>query len=277
MQTSLFKLPILAITLWRRLGLRGALRYAFFERMQPYARWIGRAPGGAYALPVRGVAHPLLCRPQTSDRWAFGQVFIHRQYATLPNTLDPKLIVDCGANVGYASVFFLTRFPQAHLIAVEPDPDNVELLRQNLAPYGPRAKVIQAAIWSEAVGLIVEHSRVERNAQWGTWVRPSLPHETSDVNGIDLASLLVESGHHAIDIVKMDIEGAETAIFAQDCRSWLDSVAVIEIELHGDEGERLFRQALGPDAFHYTVCGEITVAMRTAPVKETNAAFGRHR
>jgi FkbM family methyltransferase len=136
-------------------------------------------------------------------------------------------------------------------------------------------RIIQAAIWSEAVGLIVEHSRVERNAQWGTWVRPSLPHETSDVNGIDLASLLVESGHHAIDIVKIDIEGAETAIFAQDCRSWLDSVAVIEIELHGDEGG--VSSGKRPVLMRSTIpSAGITVAIRT-PVKETNAAFGRHR
>ena len=277
MQTSLANLPVLALTLWRRLGLWGALRYVFCERIQLYVRWRRRASSGTYSLPVRGVTHPLWCRPRTSDRWAFAQIFVQRQYAALPAALDPRLIVDCGANVGYASVYFLTRFPQAHVIAVEPDPDNVALLRQNLAPYGARVQIIQGAIWSHATGLIVERAHEGEHAQWGTWVRPSLPHETPDLWAIDLASLLAESGYAAIDLLKMDIEGAETAIFAHDGRGWLDKVAVIEIELHSQEGARLFRHALGEDAFHYTVCGEITVAARTDLAEETHAAFGRHR
>ena len=54
------------------------------------------------------------------------------------------LIVDCGANAGFASAFLLSRFPDASLYAIEPDPGN-RALERNLAPCGSRARVGEPA------------------------------------------------------------------------------------------------------------------------------------
>jgi FkbM family methyltransferase len=45
--------------------------------------------------------YPLWCRPGSSDASAFYQIFILRDYTWLDDVLDPGLVIDCGANVGY--------------------------------------------------------------------------------------------------------------------------------------------------------------------------------
>ena len=51
------------------------------------------------------------CRAHTSDLGVFRQIFIDREYRCLDDVQEPRLIVDCGANVGYASAYFLARHP----------------------------------------------------------------------------------------------------------------------------------------------------------------------
>ena len=93
------------------------------------------SPTAPYALTTKDAAFPLLCRPDTSDRTVFWQVFIDRQYAAVVPRIPPRFVLDCGANVGYTTAYFLNRFPSARVVAVEPDPGNAALLRRNVAPY----------------------------------------------------------------------------------------------------------------------------------------------
>jgi predicted O-methyltransferase YrrM len=86
----------------------------------------------------------------SSDVEMFYQIFIEEELQGLLQALassQPRIVIDLGANVGYASLLFLNAFPEAFVLAVEPDPDNAAICRRNLAPYGERAKVIQGAVW----------------------------------------------------------------------------------------------------------------------------------
>src|SRR5688572_10069177 len=67
---------------------------------------------------------PLNCRANTSDRDVFDQIFLNREYRCLDDVREARLIIDCGAYVGYSASYLLTRFSNAYLIAVEPDPEN---------------------------------------------------------------------------------------------------------------------------------------------------------
>src|SRR5262245_53394497 len=100
------------------------------------------------SIPLPGAAHPLVLRRNTSDFMVIVQVFIERQYDDPLEFDHPPLIVDCGANIGCSSVFFLKRYPTATVIAVEPDPVNAAACRRNLAPYGTRAEGRECAVWS---------------------------------------------------------------------------------------------------------------------------------
>ena len=116
----------------------------------------------------RDLVHPVLVRPQTSDKWVFQQIFIDREYRCLDDIENLDLVLDCGANVGYASAYFLSRHPNAFVVAVEPDIDNFRQIQKNLAPYDPtRYSLFHGAIWDEPTTLNFAAETMEPGAEWG--------------------------------------------------------------------------------------------------------------
>ena len=79
---------------------------------------------GLVKVKVPGITSSVKIRPRTSDRYAFEQIFLDDDYA-LPMGLQPRFVIDGGANVGYASIYFSNRYPNADIVAVEPDPSKL--------------------------------------------------------------------------------------------------------------------------------------------------------
>lgn len=250
-----------ALRVYRALGLRAALRYALSVRMLHTVSGLSGADLGGvpYLLYVPGVSEPVWCRYGTSDREAFVQVFIHQQYAVALCARNPEYIVDCGANVGYTSVYFLSRFPTAFVTAVEPDPGNYQMLTRNLAPYGHRAKTLHAAVWPSPANLMLERPSPGLGLEWATRVRESPSVEMADVPAVEVRDLLDAAPQGRIDILKMDIEGAEREIFAHDCSQWLHRIGMLIIELHGSVCEEVFFRAIEGHSFNISTAGELTV------------------
>lgn len=222
--------------------LRNKLSSFYHNRIR---RWMGaKVEGTTYCLRTRASQFPLHCRLNSSDPYVFYQVFMEQEYAVLRDLKNVRLIIDCGANVGYSAAYFLTLYPEAQLIAVEPDSANFAILQQNMKPYGDRVKVHMAGIWSHTTGLTVCRGSYRDGAEWSTQVRESLPGETPDVEAIDIGTLLRESGHEQIDMLKIDIERSETVVFADHYQEWLGKTRNIAVELHDDECERIFQAAI---------------------------------
>ena len=76
----------------------------------------------------------------------------------------PRTLVDAGANIGLASLYFANRFPSANIIAIEPEQSNFDLLRKNVAPY-ETITPIRAALWHE--NGIIKLVDPERLGKWG--------------------------------------------------------------------------------------------------------------
>lgn len=209
-----------------------------------------------YKLSPKHANFPLLCRPSTSDIHVFGQIFVEREYACLDNLpSDIELVIDCGANVGYSSAYFLSRFPNCRVIAIEPDPSNFDVLKTNLAPYKERVKLVHSGVWSRSVGLKIEY----RDDAWTTEVRECKPHELPDIQATDIGTLLKSSDAERISILKVDIEGAEATLFSENFESWLPLVDNIVIEIHNDYASEIFKRAISDRPFEISEAGELTV------------------
>jgi len=198
-------------------------------------------------------------RANTSDVILYSEILLHEQY--LPPVLtDPRVIVDCGANVGLASAYFLSRFPHAKVIAIEPDSTNVALCRRNLEQFRPRVIVQQAALWGAEGALRM----AEENA--GTWAarvdRNAEPSGARDVQAVTVPALMAQHAIPVIDLLKIDIEGAETEVFSCSDMSWLERVKCIQIELESEMGRAAFFTALRGHPFHFSQHREILTAMR---------------
>ncbi len=214
-------------------------------------------------LRSKRAAHPLLCRG-FADLAAFDRVFLQRRYACLDHARDVKRIVDCGAYVGYASAYFLSRFPEASLIAVEPDPDHFAVLQANLAPFGARARAIRGAIWSHDADLVLVEAGASGSQHDKARVRLPREGEQPNVEGHALASLLKQSGSPRVSLLRLNLGGLETALFPSGDASWLDHVDRLLVELHSAESPSVFEAALEKAGWRTVAFGPVLLASRKA-------------
>ncbi len=197
-------------------------------------------PGAAVALRIRGVKSPVYVRPGTSDSDVVRQVFGYREYECVARMRDVQFIVDCGANVGLTSVFLLSRYPNARLVAIEPDPGNMAVCRRNLAPFADRAVCIEAGVWSVSAPMVVVRGTYRDGRDWAHTVRPCAEGEAPDFRAVTVPQVMAEHGLTRVDLLKVDIEGAEAEVFNAAAPEWLSGVRAIAVELHGDACERAF-------------------------------------
>jgi FkbM family methyltransferase len=202
----------------RQLGLRQTCNLL-------YGRWFrAKMPT---VMSIRGAS--LSLRPCSSDFLVFTQIFVDRMYDISELPGNPSVIVDCGANVGFASVFFALRYPHARILAIEPEASNFEASCANLRAF-PQVIPIRAAIWPQDEGLEIADSAADH---WGFQVRPSRDGDAG-LRGVSLGSLLEEHGIGHVDILKIDIEGAEKELFSADDIEWINHVGTLTVELHED-------------------------------------------
>lgn len=244
---------------WRALagtvGPLGACKYAALRGIVPEVR-----------VRPRSVRYPVRIRGHSSDYEVVRQIFIEREYAPLDDLRDVDLVVDCGANVGYSSAYFLSRFPDAMVLAVEPDAENFAQLERNLAPYGPRAQLLRGGVWPATCGLRMSRTPYRDGRAWARQVEPCPPGEEEEFSGYDIPALLARAGRTRISLLKIDIEGAEVPLFSQGPTDWLDRVDTIAIELHDDSafgsGTAAFHAAIAGRGFSLARRGELTLARR---------------
>jgi FkbM family methyltransferase len=242
----------------QKIGIVPAIAYKFKFLFYRFAHRLGaNVKGEKFPLSVKDIKYPVYCRHGTSDKFVFDQIFIEEEYAGLGKLENVHWIIDCGANVGYSAVYLLNKYPQAKVIAIEPDPGNFELCSMNLAPYGDRAYVINSAIWSSTVDLVI-HRPLQDNGEWAIQVRPCKPGETPALNAIGIKSLFEDFNLDRVDILKVDIETAELEVFGHNYQEWLKKVKYIAIELHGKECEEVFFKALSSIKHNSWSAGELT-------------------
>jgi FkbM family methyltransferase len=236
-----------------------------FETIGNYAERHFRSTrqGGTWLLRSRLARHPLWCRAASSDYFVFQQIFTERVYSCFDDLENVNLILDLGANVGFSSAYFLSRFPSCTVLAVEPDAQNFAMLEKNLKPYADRAKLVQGAAWSESTTLHFETSSLQPMGEWGRRVSSSEVSGPS-IKAYDIASLLRLTSHDRFSIVKMDIEGAEQEVFSRNYKFWLDCTDNICIELHGDACKKIFHEAIEDRNFILSNSGELTVCKTNA-------------
>lgn len=201
----------------RRFGLG-----AGWEAMRLYL-----SRGATVPLRLPNLAHPLWARTGTADVATFEEVFVAREYDLPFRDFTPRNIVDLGANIGYASVYFSARWPGANVLSVEPDAQNVQLLEQNTRRW-PRIKRLQAAVWSHPARVCVANPNEASNAYQ---MRESSPAAEGGVAAYTVPQLIDTLGCERLDLLKMDVEGAEREIL-HAAPDWLDRVNVMVIELH---------------------------------------------
>jgi FkbM family methyltransferase len=144
-------------------------------------------------------------------------------------------VIDAGAHVGVATHYFKQRYPRARVLALEANPVTVELLRRNVSHNAlDDVQVMHAALAPEAGEIAFYTAAAEEAASsWGDSAVRQPWHEVSGtavvrVPAVTLSSLLTEP----VDMLKLDIEGLESAVLAE-AAPVLHRVRRIALEFHG--------------------------------------------
>jgi FkbM family methyltransferase len=210
----------------RRFGVTGAI--ATHRRI-----WAKK--NGLQEIAIPGMTHPVSLRCGTADASTFEKIFVWSDY-DLDFPSGVKTVIDAGANIGLSAVYFATRFPDAKVIAIEPQGENFRLLERNTKHY-PQVIPIHAALWSDdtTLGLSNPDDRVDS-------YQYSRDAAGETVPAFNMSSVLSRFGMARVDLLKIDIEAAETEVFARK-PEWVRRVGMFIIELHGAEAREAFTAA----------------------------------
>lgn len=154
--------------------------------------------------------------------WQARQIFINRLYDVKIST-DSPVIVDCGAHIGLATLFFGHRFPSARIHAFEADPAIAETLSLNVASFGLSGVTVHhRAAWTHE-GTV----RFSASGDDAGYVAAGAA-TGKDISTTRLRDL-VEG--RDVDLLKLDIEGSEFAVL-EDCDGALAGVHSLIVEVH---------------------------------------------
>jgi FkbM family methyltransferase len=176
---------------------------------------------------------------------------------------DSPMILDCGANIGLATLFFKWKYPKSRILAFEADPNITAVLKDNINSNRLQGVEIHNVLLSNSEGEHVFYA-----GDSGSLVGSVIPGRQANHHAITVrADKLSRFIKGPIDLIKMDVEGSEFEVIQDLISSRTSSqVHTMIIEYHhkiGGESSRLaqFLKLLEDDGFEYQIaanCDPVT-------------------
>jgi len=182
-----------------------------------------------------GYKFPFYIRNNTSDVDVYKSVIDCDEY-NFSCCQEPEVIIDAGANIGLSTIYFAEKYQNAKIISIEPEENNFNLLKRNIQNY-PNIIALQAGLWDKVGEVELLETGLDN---WGFMTADSSNYDNITtpkiqkkhaVKTVTIEILLNEYNLGMIDILKIDIEGAEKEVF-QNHSSWINNVRSIIVELH---------------------------------------------
>jgi len=170
-------------------------------------------------------------------------------------------IIDCGGNIGLSAIYFKQRYAQAHITVFEADPEVAELCTHNLQAFGYANGVdLQVkAVWTEDTTLIFD----ARGGASGRIAHDADTVQKKEIKAINFNTYLGQEAE--IDMLKIDIEGAETDLLAAIAPQ-LHKVQNMFVEFHSFKGQPQRLQTLlaliSAAGFRYYLESELSLATK---------------
>jgi FkbM family methyltransferase len=156
------------------------------------------------------------------------EVLVDEEYRWAVEGLSVRpAVLDLGANIGCFGLYVLSRRPRARVISVEPSLSTFAVLETNRDLHGSGDwKVVQAAVWREEGEVALVYASASTGHRVGAEGDETVP-------AVTLGRLIDLVGSVSVDLLKLDIEGAE-AVVLHEASSVLARVERLVVEIHSD-------------------------------------------
>ncbi len=185
--------------------------------------------------------YKMLLRKNTSDFHVFAEIFMKNEYEFLmtnyekyAKNITPNVIIDIGANIGCATLYFKQCYPKANIVSVEAEKNNFSALKQNIKMNNyENIYLYHNAFWINEENLMVEES-FRDGRDWAFAIRPTAQKSTQTIKGLTLQNIIEKHNFETIDILKIDIEGGEKWILEDEISMKIiqKNVKILLIEIH---------------------------------------------
>jgi FkbM family methyltransferase len=183
--------------------------------------------GNLSNLHVSKLQHPFSMRNNPYDYATFEEVILRETYnISIPFT--PQFILDGGGNIGLTAAYFASKYFKATILSVEPDKNNFEVLLQNTSPY-KNIVPLNAGIWNRSTYLLAKDLGLGNNS---IVVEESNENSPGAIPALSVSDLMQKMNWPRIDILKLDVEGAEKEIFSGNYQNWLPKTKLLIVEVH---------------------------------------------
>jgi FkbM family methyltransferase len=204
-----------------RFGLYSGLKL-FFKVRASWSR-------DTISFNIPKLEHKVYLRRRSSDFLVFEEIFIDQIYK-LPEKDEVQYIIDAGANIGLAALYFQRCFPGATIISIEPVSENFQLLQLNTSKY-ENITCYHNGLWNKKSNLKITNTT---EGNWAFMVEETT--DKGDLCAIAVNDILRENPTSKIDILKMDIEGSEKEVF-ETGTEWIPLTKKIIVEVHENKRE----------------------------------------
>jgi FkbM family methyltransferase len=163
-------------------------------------------------------------------------IFAGTTYPHVSFVTGIKTILDIGANVGAASVFFALLYPGAKVYAFEPASEPFSLLQPNTAQLS-NVHAFPFGFYSQNKQTLLYHGRKD-SMEASVCLSSRTDTDSEEIRLLCAPQFLAEQGITNVDIIKLDTEGCEVPVL-QSLQEYLPAVKILYVEYHSDRDRRL--------------------------------------
>jgi FkbM family methyltransferase len=195
--------------------------------------------------------------------YLYEEIAIYESYAFEART-DQPTIVDCGANIGLSTLWFKNRYPRAHILAFEPNPEAADVLDDALRRNDIDGVEVHRVALGVEEGFFPLYAPIGHRASASASLDASHDPGSDEVARVEvrrLSNFLPPQ----VDLLKLDVEGSEDAVLTElDAAGALDrcTAVIIEYELGDPPGLSRVLEILERNHFRYRIQGQRNVDFR---------------
>jgi len=221
---------------------------------------------------INGKKIEAVLRRDSSDALVYEQLILEEEYLEIiklfqTKNLSLETMIDAGANIGLAALYFKAFYPNVKIVALEPSDETYKRLEKNLSINNvENVKALKQGVWKENTFLHLDKGFRDKS----DWAFRLLENKNPEMNTIkveNIDTILRANNWERLDLLKMDIEGGEVGIFESQevVKNWISKVKVIVVEIHDEyECRENIYGLLKQNHFSIEESKSLTIAVNTA-------------